>query len=113
MTAGAAVARYMKGKKWWLKAHRIFGILGAFQVWAGFLTAVVMTSRYGGRHFDFPHAWLGLGTALLALASPLAGQGQLTLRSHAARLRIVHRRIGRLTLAFLFINMMVGLFLVW
>ncbi len=109
MTAGAVIARYLKGKRWWLKAHRILGILGAFQVWAGVFAAVVMVSRYGGGHFDVPHAWLGIFIAFLALAAPAAGQLQLTLRNKAPRLRIVHHWIGRLTLAFLLINMAIGL----
>jgi steroid 5-alpha reductase family enzyme len=111
MTTGVVIARYGKQKKWWLKAHRILGILGTFQVWAGFFAATIMVSRHGGEHFDVPHAWLGLGIALLALAAPLAGQMQLTLRNKAPRLRIVHHWTGRLTLAFLLINMTIGLFL--
>jgi hypothetical protein len=103
----------MKKKSWWLKAHRILGILGAFQVWAGVAAAVAMVSRYGGDHFRIPHAWLGMVIAFLVLAAPLAGQMQLTLRNRLPRMRIVHHWAGRLTLAFLLVNTMVGLILVW
>lgn len=111
MTAGAVIARYMKKKKWRLTAHRIFGILGAFQVWAGIFAATVMVSRSGGGHLGIPHAWLGMLIALLALAAPLTGQMQLTLRNRLPRLRIIHPWIGRLTLAFLILNAAIGLLL--
>jgi len=103
----------MKKKSWWLKAHRIFGILGAFQVWTGVTAAIIMVSRYGGEHFRIPHAWLGMAIALLVLAAPLAGQMQLTLRNRMPGLRIAHHWAGRLTLALLLVNAMMGLVLVW
>jgi len=113
MATGVVIARYGKQKKWWLKAHRIFGILGTFQVWAGLFAATVMVSRDGGKHFALPHAWLGICIALLALAAPLAGQAQLMLRGRVPRMRIIHHWIGRLTLVSLLMNMMIGLLLAW
>jgi len=54
-----------------------------------------------------------MAIALLVLAAPLAGQMQLTLRNRMPGLRIAHHWAGRLTLALLLVNAMMGLVLVW
>lgn len=112
MTTGMVIARYFKKRTWWLKAHRILGILGALQVWAGFAAAVLMVSRSGGEHFDVFHAYLGLTVILLALATSVAGQLQLTLRKPALRLGTLHRWSGRTTLGLWMVNAALGILLV-
>lgn len=110
MATGMVIARYFKKKKWWLKAHRILGILGALQVWVGFAAAVLMVARAGGEHFDVFHAYLGLAVILLATATSV--MGQRTLHKPAPGLRNVHRWSGRATLVLWLVNAALGIALV-
>jgi len=109
MAAGMVIARTMKQKAWWLKAHRTLGIAGALILWTGVIMAIIVIDRSGGLHFNIPHAYAGLAVAMLAVATPAAGQMQFKIRAWALKLRTLHRWSGRLTLTLAGVNIILGL----
>lgn len=107
MLAGMITARYMKGKKWWLKAHKNLGITGAFLTVAGFAVAVYMVLSYSGVYFvGGSHANIGITAVVLAVFTPIMGYMQF--QKNDKRIRIIHRWSGRLVIAMMLINAAVG-----
>ncbi len=105
--AGMATARYMKGKKWWLKTHKNLGITGALLTAAGFIVAVYMVSTYLGAYFiNGQHEYIGITAVAFVVFTPIIGFMQL--RKSDKRMRIVHRWSGRLAIAVMLINAVVG-----
>jgi len=107
MAAGAATARFMRDKTWWLRVHRRLASVGVICLLLGLTAALVMVSRQTGQHLAVPHAWLGLLTILSALSTYILGVTQL--KKRAGRRRSLHRWSGRVTLALLFLNVLSGL----
>ena len=60
MVAGMAAARYLRGKGWWLKAHRRLVLGGFLAVILGFFAEALQLSLDGNSHFTVPHAHLGV-----------------------------------------------------
>jgi len=107
LSAAMLTARYMKDKKWWLKAHRSLGPLGAFVTLAGFATAVIMVWIYMGTLFiNETHAYLGFAIAVMAILTPSLGFMQLRMKDK--RMRIIHRWAGRMTIGLMLINIAGG-----
>ncbi|WP_348305390.1 hypothetical protein [Methanothrix sp.] len=48
LIAGMVCARYLKGKRWWLKAHKTLGIAGAALTLSGITVAIHMVSASAG-----------------------------------------------------------------
>ena len=109
MTAGVGVARFLRQKRWWLKIHRTAGITGAVCLSAGFAAAVIMVSQSGDGQFKVPHAWLGLSTALCAIAAPTLGHLQFKIRTKIQQLRLWHRRTGYAVLILTLSSVLSGL----
>jgi uncharacterized membrane protein YfcA len=108
LSAGAATARLMRDKGWWLRVHRRLGSAGTLCVLLGFMAALYMVSRQTGQHFSVPHAWLGLVTILVVLCTYTAGATQF--KRKTAGVRSLHRWSGRVTLVLLFLTVLSGLF---
>jgi hypothetical protein len=107
MFAGMITARYMKGKKWWLKAHKNLGLTGALFTVAGFIVAVYTVSIHLGIYLiRGPHAYIGVMSLLLVVFTPIMGFMQL--RKKDKRIRIIHRWSGRLAIALMLINATLG-----
>ncbi len=107
LSAAMLTARYMKDKRWWLKAHRSLGPLGAFVTLAGFATAVIMVRIYMGTLFiNETHAYLGFSIAAMAIITPSLGFMQLRVKDK--RMRIIHRWAGRITIVLMLINIAGG-----
>lgn len=108
MTAGVLTARRMKGKKWWLKAHKTIALLGASFALAGFLIAAYLVSTYLDTYFvREPHSYLGILSILLVIFTPIIGFMQFQLKDK--RIRAIHKWSGRATLAFVLANILAGL----
>jgi hypothetical protein len=105
--AAMLTARYMKNKRWWLRAHKSLGLLGAFITLAGFATAVFMVRTYIGTLFiPEMHAYLGFTIAAMALFTPFLGFMQF--RTKDKRMHLIHRWAGRITIVLMLINIIGG-----
>jgi|GEM_PF-517456 len=105
--AGMICARYMKGKRWWLKAHKTLGLGGAIITLSGIMVAVYMVSASSG--FIPPaglHAYIGIIVSMMVLFTPIMGFIQLKKRD--MRLRTIHRWSGRLTISLMIVNAYLG-----
>jgi hypothetical protein len=111
MTAGVFIARFMRKKPWWLRSHRALGICGVLSIALGFSTAVYMVAASGDEHFAVLHAWAGAVVILAAVATPILGQLQFTMKNRRTELRNAHRWAGAMTLILIPLNMISGLVL--
>lgn len=111
MTAGVCIARFMRKKPWWLRSHRALGICGVLSIVLGFATAVYMVAESGDEHFDVLHAYVGAVVILAAMATPILGQLQFTLKNRRTELRNAHRWSGAMTLILIPLNIISGLVL--
>ena len=109
LAAGFAIVKFYRQKRWWLKAHRMAGYAGALCFLAGLAAAVAMVAQSGEAHLKLPHAWLGISTIALVVATPVVGQLQFRIRSRIRQLRSVHRWSGRLMLALALLTVLSGL----
>lgn len=109
--AGIGVARFARGKKWWMKVHRALASSGAVAALTGFAAAFVMVSRSGGPHLRVPHALLGAVTLLAMAAMPALGSSMLKAKpkERAAALRRAHRIGGRAAVLLLAATVFSGL----
>jgi len=104
LLAGMICARYLKGRRWWLKAHKTLGIAGAASTLSGIMVAV-----YASGGLSPPaglHAYIGITVSFMVLFTPFMGFMQLKKRD--MRLRAVHRWAGRITIALMIINVYLG-----
>jgi len=111
MTAGMLIARSLKKRKWWLKAHRAFGIAGAALGAVGIGIAVSMVAVKSGIHLRIVHSWFGLFALLLILLSPVFGQVFLKAkRERKPFFRLAHRWVGRSALIIMLAVIVLGIF---
>lgn len=107
LSAGMICARYMKGRRWWLKAHKILGLGGAALTLSGIMVAVYMVSASSGLNTPAgPHVYIGITVSLMVLFTPFMGFIQLKKRD--LRLRAIHKWSGRMTIALMIINAYLG-----
>ncbi len=108
MTSGMLTARFMKGRRWWLRAHKALGLPGACLAVAGVMVAVYMVSMDMETYFaGGPHSYLGLVAVLFIIATPILGFMQFKRRDK--RVRVLHRWSGRMTLVLMLANVILGL----
>jgi hypothetical protein len=112
LLSSSLIQWYFKRKRWWLKAHKMTGILGAILFLAGLLMANYMVSVSTGVHFRVPHAYLGAFIILLIVTNLILGYAQLKFRNKAAQIRSAHRWSARIALVLILINILFGLLLV-
>ena len=112
MLSGALIALSLRRRRWWLRSHRLFGIMGTFVIAAGFFAAIIMVIRSEGQHFSTVHTWFGFMTVVLAAATVLLGFLQFNRKIKlTARpvFRHMHRWSGRTTLILLLVSALSGL----
>jgi len=112
LSTGMLIARYMKNRHWWLRAHKTMGISGTIFVISGLVMAMYMVSLSTGVHFRVPHAYLGSITIIFVLMTPILGYAQFKSVSEAVKIRTIHRWSGRITLVLILLNILSGLSLV-
>ena len=109
MAAGAGIAGFYRRERWWLTAHKTFGMTGSFVMLLGLVAAYWMVDQNGSGHLRVPHAWGGLTMILLAFITPALGQLQFKIREKAGQLREKHRWSGRITLIVGLVTILSGL----
>ena len=109
MLFGMIISRYMKKRRWWLKAHRPMGIAGAVLGVAGVVSAYYMVELTSGAHLRILHSVLGIITMAVFMITPIVGQMFLKLRWNKQLLRKTHRWLGRLALLLMAVVIVLGL----
>ncbi|MEN6331070.1 MAG: hypothetical protein ABFD57_03670 [Smithella sp.] len=112
LLGGITVARFLRRKRWWLKAHRRTALTGVATMTAGFVSAVMLVTLSGQPHFGPPHTWLGAVTLSGIVLTPTLGFSQFRFPAHVAAIRSAHRWSGRLTLIMALITILFGLILI-
>ncbi len=113
LITGNLIALGLRKKRWWLKAHRALGAVGAAFGAVGVIIAIIMVEMAGTGHIRFLHSLLGVATVILLVKTPIIGY--LISRSGSVKksknIRTYHRWIGRITLVFMLGNVVSGLIL--
>jgi len=114
MFSGIVAAHYFRKKKWWLKVHKTLNIASVVLALSGFAVAAAMVQASGGPHFRVTHAIFGIAGLFLLLSTPLMGFMIFRLKGKEkiARLKTVHRWLGRLTASMIAVSAIAGLVLV-
>lgn len=107
--AGLTVARFFRKKRWWLKFHKIFNILGPACIITGVCVMTVHKFKTGGGHLGSLHAYIGLLIVILSILTPLIGYLQIKIHGIGPRLRQIHRISGRILVLIMVINILSGL----
>jgi amino acid transporter len=111
LVTGMTYAR--RKEKGWLKKHKLLGISGAAFSIAGMTMAAYMISAASQEHFRVPHAYLGSLVILLLIFTPVLGLLQLkAAKENKAKIRRVHRLLGRTALLLMALNMLFGMLIV-
>jgi len=109
MATGLVTARYLKKKRWWLRAHKTLEMLSSFAIVSGFICGILVVSASGSVHFALAHAYVGACVFMLALVTLVVGFLQFRIRGQAALFRPIHRWSGRLTGVLYLANIGLGL----
>lgn len=109
---GVIIARYIKKRIWWLKTHRILGIIGVFCVILAFFAVTLQITLTDGPHFGVPHSYVGIVVVILSVVTPIFGLLQFKLREAAASIKKLHIWSGRMTIFLMLINILFGLWLI-
>jgi hypothetical protein len=112
MIIGITISKVFKKKKWWLKTHKMLGILGAVFSVAGLVMAFIMVSLGSGVHFRVPHAYFGILAIIFAILAPSLGLAQFKIKKNKAKIRFAHRWVGRIAATLMLVNILIGLTLV-
>lgn len=108
ITVGAGIARFYRHRRWWLKAHKIFGTTGSFFMLPGLIAAFLMVDQDSSGHIRIPHAWSGLIMIFLAFVTPALGQLQFEITARAKQLREKHRWSGRIAFIVCLVTILSG-----
>lgn len=112
LLTGALIARLLKKKPWWLRAHRSIAITGVVLFLIAVVSIAIQITITERAHLRIPHAWIGLAALVFVLLTPTLGFLQFKIRNMAAQLRVFHRWSGRITISLMIINVILGLFLI-
>ena len=96
--SGTFFPRFLKRRKWWLKAHMLIAGLGAGLGVAGAGAAAQMVAASGRGHLRVPHAISGTVTVALGLAAPVLGRVMFEGHGRLRGYRTTHRWVGRAAL---------------
>ena len=108
LAGGILAARYRKHKRDWISLHKKMVLFGAASILAGLSVAAYMVSRYMETYFvQEPHAYLGAGTIIFIVATPILGIAQFRIKDK--RIRIIHRWSGRITMMLIIATILAGI----
>ena len=107
------IARFLREKKWWFRAHRSAATLGFVATLLGLMTAVYMVATTSGAHFTIFHHYLGLFSTILAGLNVLNGYGRSRFGGTRQRFRQVHITLALLTILTMVITIYIGLGLIY
>lgn len=112
LLTGALIARFMKKKNWWLKAHRSIAITGVVLFLVALLAIALQITLTERAHLRVPHSWVGLTAFVFVLLTPTLGFLQFKVKNMTTKLRGLHRWSGRITISLMIINVVLGLLLI-
>jgi len=100
MAAGILIARFLKKKKWWLKAHKGLNMAAVALALVGIVIIAVSVQDSGGPHFRVSHAYYGAAALSLLLLSPFLGFAMFKTKDKTKipRIKQLHRWSGRMTI---------------
>jgi hypothetical protein len=104
---GIYIARFQKRKQWWTRAHAAFQVGGIAVLAAGISVMIIVIGQ--GRHFNVPHAYLGLATLAILLLTAGGGVIAITVPSITKTVRPIHRLAGRISAAMLLLAIVSGI----
>ncbi len=110
MLSAAIISLFLKKRRWWLKAHRPMGRVGAILGVIGVGFGIYMVQVTSGVHFGSMHTYLGAITIIVIAATPLIGQAIFKIKGGKNAVRATHRWFGRLSLLLMACTIVVGLF---
>ncbi len=93
--AGTLFPRFLKRRKWWMKAHLVVAGLGVGLGVAGVGAAAQLVAASGRGHLRVPHAISGTVTVALGLAAPVLGRVMFEGHGRLRGYRATHRWVGR------------------
>ncbi len=108
----AIAAVYMKKKPWWLKGHRIMGMIGGTLMFIGVGVAAYMITSAGGTHLRVPHAWVGLLTIIILMIILTLAMVYTYFNKMKRKVRKPHLWLGRVAIPLMGINIILGIVLV-
>lgn len=109
LLTGFIIVCFMKRKSWWLKIHRLCGILGGSCAVLGLCAVTLDIVLAGGQHFRIPHSYIGAVVVILVAAAPFLGFMQFRSRQHVKAIKGLHIWSGRIALLLMFINIVLGI----
>ncbi|UCG68420.1 MAG: hypothetical protein JSV09_11475 [Thermoplasmata archaeon] len=112
MLTGVIIAKAFKKRKWWLKTHKMLGIVGAILSILGLIMGFIMVQLSSGEHFRVPHAYVGFLAIIFAVLTLGLGFAQFKVKKNRKKIRMIHRWSGRITLVLMLLNIIFGLSLV-
>jgi hypothetical protein len=97
MLVAVGAARFLKAKKWWLKAHKSLNYLALGSALLGAAAGVIMTQMKGETAVGAPHRALGVIAAAGALLLALIGLSIFKQKGKeaVASRKTLHRWAGR------------------
>ncbi len=110
MLTGVCIARYCRKKnKGWLRLHKSVQWTAATVAVLGVATGAVMVQNTGGNHFRAPHAVPALVSLILVAATISAAYAFLNAKRYKKQTRVMHRWLGRATIASFLVTIVFGL----
>jgi hypothetical protein len=106
---GTLFPRFLKRRKWWMKAHLVVAGIGAGLGVAGAGAAAQMAAVSGRGHLRGPHAISGTITMALGLAAPVLGRVMFEGHGRLRDYRATHRWVGRAFLLAMAGTLLLGL----
>ncbi len=94
MTTRMLIARYLKTREWWLKAHRPIEMVGAIFAIAGLSMVIYRVSVSTGQHFAVPHTYVGALTITFIILTPVLGYAQFTVASKRETISYLSSLVG-------------------
>jgi len=108
LTAGFVTARYRKTGSWY-KTHMLLGAGGAACIIAGLFIGVYMVTLSGVPHLRNLHEITGVVTLSMIIITVIIGYFIKRVKTSKNTIRTGHRWLGRLSIALVVINIILGL----
>ncbi len=112
IATGVFFAMFRRKNPAWLKRHKVLNTSGMVLALSGFFFIVLAISLAQGEHFRILHTWVGLIIIASVLITPLLGQLMFAVSAQIAQVRPWHIWWGRVTLALMVLNIILGINLV-
>ncbi len=107
LLSGFVVMRFHKTSHWY-KSHRILQSAGGTLAIAGLFTSITMVTISGAPHLRYSHDLFGMVTIILILSTLLIGYAINRPSRTNNQIRTAHRWLGRTSIAFVAINIVLG-----